>query len=169
MDEFHNQLLALSARIVAAHVAHNEVPAEALAHMIRNTYSALSELGGAPHPLVGHDDLILQTPEAHVHAHDEVQHASHAENAYVHPVFGETLYADHLVCIECGMTMKMLKRHLQTVHGLTPAEYRDKWRLPSDYPMVAAEYAKLRSSLARESGLGLKPEDRTSKGRKGRV
>ncbi len=62
--------------------------------------------------------------------------------------------------------MKMLKRHLLTVHGMTPAEYREKWGLPDDYPMVAEEYAKLRSSLALQSGLGLKPEDRPGKKRK---
>jgi predicted transcriptional regulator len=64
--------------------------------------------------------------------------------------------------------MKMLKRHLLTVHGMTPDEYRTKWGLPESYPMVAAEYAKLRSSLALQSGLGLKREDRPSKGRNGR-
>ena len=64
--------------------------------------------------------------------------------------------------------MKMLKRHLLTVHGMTPEEYRVKWGLPDSYPMVAAEYAKLRSSLALQSGLGLKPEDRPAKRRKGR-
>lgn len=56
--------------------------------------------------------------------------------------------------------MKMLKRHLQTVHGMTPEQYRAKWKLPYDYPMVAEEYARLRSNLAVKSGLGLKPEDR---------
>jgi predicted transcriptional regulator len=61
--------------------------------------------------------------------------------------------------------MKMLKRHLLTVHGITPDEYRAKWGLPESYPMVAADYAKLRSTLARESGLGLKPDDRPSKAR----
>jgi predicted transcriptional regulator len=70
--------------------------------------------------------------------------------------------------MEDGLTMKMLKRHLLTVHGMTPDEYRAKWGLPDDYPMVAADYAKLRSSLALQSGLGLKPEDRPAKKRKGR-
>jgi predicted transcriptional regulator len=64
--------------------------------------------------------------------------------------------------------MKMLKRHLLTVHGMTPEEYRTKWGLPDEYPMVAATYAKLRSSLALQSGLGLKPEARNSKQRKSR-
>jgi predicted transcriptional regulator len=70
--------------------------------------------------------------------------------------------------MEDGLTMKMLKRHLLTVHGMTPDEYRAKWKLPADYPMVASNYAKLRSSLALQSGLGLKPEDRPTKKRKTR-
>jgi predicted transcriptional regulator len=70
--------------------------------------------------------------------------------------------------MEDGLSMKMLKRHLQTVHDMTPDEYRAKWGLPSDYPMVAANYAKLRSSLALESGLGLKPEARAGRLKKGR-
>jgi len=67
------------------------------------------------------------------------------------------------------LSMKMLKRHLLTVHGMTPEEYRAKWKLPTDYPMVAAQYAKLRSSLALESGLGLKPQDRSKRSRSARL
>ncbi len=85
---------------------------------------------------------------------------SHAHNGYVHPTYGQTVFGDHLICMEDGLSMKMLKRHLLTVHGMTPDEYRAKWGLPESYPMVAADYAKLRSSLALQSGLGLKPEDR---------
>ena len=88
---------------------------------------------------------------------------SHAHNGYVHPSYGQTVFGDHLICMEDGLSMKMLKRHLLTVHGITPDEYRAKWGLPESYPMVAADYAKLRSTLARESGLGLKPDDRPSK------
>jgi predicted transcriptional regulator len=70
--------------------------------------------------------------------------------------------------MEDGLSMKMLKRHLLTVHGMTPDEYRSKWGLPESYPMVAGDYAKLRSSLALQSGLGLKPESRPAKQRQGR-
>ena len=101
--------------------------------------------------------------------HDRDGHAtSHAHNGYVHPSYGQTVFGDHLICMDCGLSMKMLKRHLLTVHGTTPDDYRTKWGLPESYPMVAAEYAKLRSSLALQSGLGLKPEDRPSKGRNSR-
>ncbi len=82
------------------------------------------------------------------------------------PRYGQTVFGDHLICMEDGLSMKMLKRHLLTVHGITPDEYRAKWGLPESYPMVAADYARLRSTLARESGLGLKPDDRPSKARR---
>ena len=64
---------------------------------------------------------------------------------------GQTVFDSHLICMECGLHMKMLKRHLQTVHNMTPAEYREKWHLTGDYPMVAQQYAALRSSLAKEA------------------
>ena len=84
----------------------------------------------------------------------------------MHPAYGQTVYGDHLICMEDGLSMKMLKRHLLTVHGMTPDEYRAKWSLPESYPMVASDYAKLRSVLALQSGLGLKQEDRSFRGRK---
>jgi predicted transcriptional regulator len=65
--------------------------------------------------------------------------------------------------MEDGFSMKLLKRHLRTVHGISPQQYREKWGLPADYPMVASNYAKLRSSLALESGLGLKPDARAGR------
>jgi predicted transcriptional regulator len=73
---------------------------------------------------------------------------------------GQTVFDDHLICLECGLHMKMLKRHLQTVHKETPAQYRAKWHLAGDYPMVARQYAALRSDLAKESGLGKRPAPR---------
>jgi predicted transcriptional regulator len=165
MTDLNRHLLALSAQIIAAHAAHNEVGIDSLPTIIRSVYNTLAGLGH-PHELeapVGDAD----TPERHggaVHDHGE-HNPSHAHNVYVHPVYGQTVFADHLICMEDGLTMKMLKRHLLTVHGMTPEEYRTKWGLPPDYPMVAAEYAKLRSSLALQSGLGLKPEDRPAKKR----
>ena len=82
---------------------------------------------------------------------------------YVHPTYGQTVFGDHLICMEDGLSMKMLKRHLLTVHGMTPEEYRAKWGLPEIIRWWRSEYAKLRSSLALQSGLGLKPEDRPAK------
>ena len=167
MTDHNRYLLALSAQIVAAHTGHNAVRMDALPDAIRNVYNTLADLSpegslsgiGSHHTQSGHDypghDPSGRTP-------------SHAHNVYVHPTYGQTVFGDHLICMEDGLSMKMLKRHLLTVHGLTPDEYRAKWSLPESYPMVASEYAKLRSSLALQSGLGLKPEDRSSKGRKNR-
>jgi predicted transcriptional regulator len=166
MTDQNKQLLALSAQIVAAHSGHNTVDIGALPDMIRMVYDTLADLtppswqsavAGHAHDMNGLDG----------HGHNG--HAHHtAHNGHVHPSYGETVFDDHLVCMEDGLSMKMLKRHLLTVHGMTPEEYRVKWGLPDSYPMVAAEYAKLRSSLALQSGLGLKPEDRPAKRRKGR-
>jgi predicted transcriptional regulator len=160
-------LLTLSAQIVAAHAGHNDVKISALPSMIRSVFNTLSNLG----PSISDASVVLHhTHDGHhdgEHDHDG-HRASHAHNGYVHPTYGETVFGDHLICMEDGLSMKMLKRHLLTVHGMTPDEYRAKWGLPESYPMVAAEYARLRSSLALQSGLGLKPEDRPAKERKGR-
>jgi predicted transcriptional regulator len=161
MTDENRNLLALSAQIVAAHSGHNQVEVAALPIIIRNVYNALADLHLSGLQL---SDGVQHTHSEHnnvVHDHDGRN--SHAHNIHVHPVHGQTVFDDHLICMEDGLTMKMLKRHLLTVHGMTPDEYRAKWGLPPDYPMVAAEYAKLRSSLALQSGLGLKPEDRPSK------
>jgi predicted transcriptional regulator len=167
MHDQNRHLLALSAQIVAAHAGHNRVEINALPSIIRNVFNTLSTL----------DPSARAAPIADVHTqdgHDHKEHdhrgkmSSYAHNGYVHPTYGQTVFGDHLICMEDGLSMKMLKRHLLTVHGMTPDEYRSKWGLPESYPMVAAEYAKLRSSLALQSGLGLKPEDRPSKSRKGR-
>jgi len=167
MSDQNRNLLALSAQIVAAHAGNNEVDIAALPDMIRNVFNTLSALDP---PGSTADSTPPHTHEGNSHQHHDHDgnSTSHAHNGYVHPVYGQTVFGDHLICMEDGLTMKMLKRHLLTVHGMTPEEYRVKWNLPEEYPMVAADYAKLRSSLALQSGLGLKPEDRPSKGRKAR-
>jgi predicted transcriptional regulator len=125
-DEF---LLSLVARIVSAYMEHNAIRAQLLPGLIRDVYSALAGIGG----------------EAEGTRAVTVKRKGPA---------GQTVFEDHLVCLECGLHMKMLKRHLQTVHHMTPVQYRATWGLAGDYPMVASQYAALRSSLAKESGLG---------------
>jgi predicted transcriptional regulator len=165
MTDQNQTLLALSAQIVAAHTGNNQVGVEALPEIIRSVYKTLADLD-VPRSQISITSGYTPAEQSHAeHAHGGHSH-SHAHNVYVHPTYGQTVFGDHLICMEDGLTMKMLKRHLLTVHGMTPDEYRAKWGLPSDYPMVAAEYAKLRSSLALQSGLGLKPEDRPAKKRK---
>jgi predicted transcriptional regulator len=168
MRDQNQYLLALSARIVAAHAGHNEVEVGALPNMIRNVFKTLAALEPSPKAAKALGSLVHDHSQDDHHLREKIR--PHSNNGYVHPKFGQTVFGDHLICMEDGLSMKMLKRHLLTVHGITPEEYRAKWGLPDDYPMVAADYAKLRSTLARESGLGLKPDDRLSKTRrKGRA
>ena len=126
----HEMLITLTADIVTAHVANNNVDGETLPSLIENVYGALVGLGN-----VEEED---NRPEPAVSVRASVK-------------------SDHLVCLEDGKKMKMLKRHLMTDHGLTPEEYRDRWNLPADYPMVAPEYAEKRRDLAKKIGLGRKP------------
>ncbi len=167
MVDFNQHILSLSAQIVAAHTGHNEVRTDALPDMIRNVYATLLELN--PNTAMASEVVAVTLSDHKHHKHERDGHShGQAKNEYVHPTYGQTVFNDHLICMEDGLSMKMLKRHLLTVHGITPDEYRARWGLPPDYPMVASQYAKLRSNLALQSGLGLKPEDRPAKGRKGR-
>ena len=164
MSNSNRYLLELSAKIVAAHAANNQTELNALPNIIRNVYNTLAELKPRS------DGNGVVDGHSHFnHHHDGYDHAVHHQSdqnsTHMHPIYGQTVFGDHLICMEDGLRMKMLKRHLLTVHGMTPEEYRAKWDLPESYPMVAADYAKLRSSLALQSGLGLKPEDRPSKAR----
>jgi len=128
-------LLSLTAQIIIAHVQHNQTPPAVLPDLIRDVYLALASA----------------TPPGERNGRDAA--VPRAAN-------GQTVFNDHLICLECGLHMKMLKRHLLTVHGTTPALYREKWTLAGDYPMVARDYAALRSSLAKDSGLGKRPAPR---------
>lgn len=125
------QLVTLTADIVAAHVSNNSVSISDMASLIANVHSALAGLGSAcPAPA-------------------EPQEPAVPIRLSVKP--------DYIVCLEDGRKMKMLKRHLMTAYGMTPDEYRAKWGLPSDYPMVAPNYAETRRSLAMSIGLGRGP------------
>lgn len=127
-------LLGLTADIVSAHVSRNSVPVESLPQLIQDVYRALTGTGLEPAP------------------QDRPQPAV--------PV-RRSVFQDHIVCLEDGKKLKMLKRHLKTAYNLTPDAYRERWGLPPDYPMVAPDYARHRSSLAKKIGLGTKPRDRT--------
>jgi predicted transcriptional regulator len=122
-------VLALTAQIVSAHVKKNAVEVGDLPALIRDVFRALSGLGeAAPAPV--------------------------AEAAKPAVPAARSVFASHIICMECGKKMTMLKRHLMTEHGLTIDQYRTKYSLPGTYPMVAPDYAKTRSSLAKEMGLG---------------
>src|SRR3954454_280213 len=162
-------ILELASRIVTAHLSHNSVRSEKVPDLIRSVYSTLADLGREAPPftyahLDGVDDDFVHRANHEGHVDEiRVERVGPPARAHVHPTLGQTVFSDQLLCMECGLRMKMLKRHLQTVHALTPRDYRTKWNLPAEYPMVASDYAKLRSSLALESGLGLKPDARAER------
>lgn len=129
--ELTETLITLTADIVAAHVANNNVAVGDLPQLIQNVHGALLNLGQkAAEPEVKLEPAV-------------------SIRASVKP--------DFIVCLEDGKKLKMLKRHLATHYQLTPEQYRTKWGLPSDYPMVAPNYAEQRRSLAKKIGLGTKP------------
>ncbi|MFC4256050.1 transcriptional regulator [Altererythrobacter xixiisoli] len=132
-------LITLTSDIVAAHVSNNNVAVEDVSVLIRNVFGALSELGS--------HEVEEVKPEPAVSVRASVKN-------------------DHLVCLEDGKKMKMLKRHLMTDHGMTPDEYRARWGLAADYPMVAPDYAEKRRVLAKEIGLGRKPGQRRGRRKK---
>ena len=134
-NEMSEMLITLTSDIVAAHVSNNSVNVDEVPLLIENVYGALSGLGAVPEE--------EEKPEPAVSIRASVK-------------------SDHLVCLEDGKKMKMLKRHLMTDHGLTPAEYRARWGLAADYPMVAPEYAEKRRALAKQIGLGRKPGQRNN-------
>ena len=127
-DVDQSELLALTAEIVSAHVASNTLGAEALPELIRDVYRTMAGLGAAPPP-------PSERPQPAV------------------PI-KKSVFPDYIVCLEDGKKLKMLKRHLMSAYGMTPEQYRDRWQLGPDYPMVAPNYAQHRSTLAKKIGLG---------------
>ena len=130
-NESDSVVLKLTAKIISAHVGNNQVAADALPKLIQSVHRSLAAAGmaepaPAPAPL---------TPAVPIR---------------------KSVFPDHIVCLEDGKKLKMLKRHLQTSYGMTPGQYREKWGLPADYPMVAPDYTSHRSTLAKQNGLGRK-------------
>ena len=121
-------LLGLAAQIVSAHVSNNAVESVDLPALINDVHRALANAGQPTAPLRGEPAVSVR----------------------------QSVKPDHLVCLECGKHFSVLRRHLANDHQLTPEEYRKKWDLPGDYPIVAPDYAKRRSALARKFGLGKK-------------
>ena len=122
-----SELLEFTTEIVAAHSGNSSVATEDLPKLIEEVYQALSCLGtNKPNSTRPKPAVALK----------------------------KSVFPDYIVCLEDGKKLKMLKRHLKTAYDLTPEEYRERWGLPSDYPMVAPNYAKHRSNLAKKIGLG---------------
>lgn len=123
-----------TAEIVAAHVSNNSVSIQEMPELIRTIHDCLAGLSGEPPE---------QKPVPKVSIRQSVR-------------------PDYLICLEDGKKLKMLKRHLATAYGMTPQEYRAKWGLPNDYPMVAPKYAEQRSALAKRIGLGQRQRGKRS-------
>lgn len=129
-EQFTNEdLLAFTTEIVSSHVSNNTLSAEDLPALIKNVYKALASV-----------NVAEQQPVA------EVRQPAVAIEKSVFP--------DYIVCLEDGKKLKMLKRHLKTAYNMTPDEYRARWNLPADYPLVAPSYAERRSEWAKKTGLG---------------
>lgn len=124
-------LINLTSEIVAAHVSNNDVAVADVPELIRSVHDALAALGQPVLP-----EEVPPEPAVSIRA---------------------SVKPDYLICLEDGKKLKMLKRYLKTRYNMTPEEYRERWNLPADYPMVAPNYAEKRRNLAKEIGLGRKP------------
>jgi predicted transcriptional regulator len=141
LNDSNETLITLTSDIVAAHVSNNSVAVDDIATLISNVYGALAGLGQVVAPVE-----VAPEPAVSIRA---------------------SIKPDHIVCLEDGKKLKMLKRHLMTHYNLTPEQYRARWNLPADYPMVAPNYAEKRRELAKSIGLGRKPG--AKRGRKPKV
>ncbi|MFP1631604.1 MucR family transcriptional regulator [Zhengella sp. ZM62] len=130
-----DNLIELTADVVAAYVSNNVVPVTELPVLIADVHAALGRAGGM---------------------HGETAQVVEKQKPAVNPK--KSVHDDYIVCLEDGKKFKSLKRHLMTHYGLTPEAYREKWGLDANYPMVAPNYAAARSRLAKEMGLGRKPK-----------
>jgi predicted transcriptional regulator len=130
-DKIENaEILELTTEIVASYVSNNTVANGDLAGIIHDVYRAMTSLGTS---------------------------VSSAERPKPVVPVKKSVMPDYIICLEDGKKLKMLKRHLKTAYNMSPEDYRERWGLPADYPMVAPNYAKHRSSLAKKIGLGTKP------------
>lgn len=127
-----SELLSLTADIVSAHVSNNRIDSADLPALIKQVYGTLSVLGGevpAPAP------VVAEKPQPAISVKRSVT-------------------PEYIICLEDGKKLKMLKRHLMSHYNMTPEQYRERWGLPTDYPMVAPNYALHRQALAKKIGLG---------------
>ncbi len=138
------EILKMASNIVVAYVSHNSLATEQMPDAIATVYNSLQTLNA------GRGAAAAEPPKPAVSIRSSIE-------------------TDYLVCLEDGKKLKMLKRHLRTAYDMTPDEYRAKWGLPSDYPMVAPNYAEQRSKIAYKIGLGRKPGARTKRRGRGKA
>ena len=130
IENNHDKMIELVSKIVAGYVSHNNVPPNEITSLISTVHQALLGISSG------------------------AEHISRAQEPAI--AVKKSITPDHLICLEDGKKFKSLKRHLRTRYNMTPDEYRTKWGLPADYPMVAPNYATARSNLALAMGLGQK-------------
>ena len=130
-----DEILRMAVDVVAAYLSNNQLPAGQIPEVINTVFRSLSSLDGTSAEVV-QEPMKPAVP------------------------IRRSVTPDYLVCLEDGKKLKMLKRHLRTTYNMTPEEYRAKWNLPPDYPMVAPNYAKQRSDFAKQIGLGRKPGEK---------
>lgn len=135
-----DELLKLASEIVAAYVSNNPVPVSELPQMIKSVHATLGGLSGSS----GGEMATSQKPAVNIK---------------------KSITPEYIVCLEDGKKLKMLKRYLRSRYGMSPEEYRAKWGLPTDYPMVAPNYAAQRSEFAKKIGLGRSPAPKKSRRR----
>lgn len=123
-------ILRMTVRVTAAYLGQNTLPAERIASVLTDVHDSISRIAGTEQPQI---EKPSRRPAVSV---------------------AKSVAPNYIVCLEDGRRMKMLKRHLKAAYGLTPEEYRQRWNLPSDYPMVAPRYAQQRSQFAKKMGLG---------------
>ncbi|WP_081160320.1 MucR family transcriptional regulator [Ensifer aridi] len=131
--QINERRLELTSRIVSAYLSRNIIPAGELPHLIQQTYDSLD---GSSRSSRTQPNIEEQRPAVPIK---------------------KSVTDDFIICLEDGKKFKSLRRHLMASYGLTPEQYREKWKLPADYPMTAPNYARQRSELARATGLGKKP------------
>ena len=140
-NDISESVLGMAANIVSAYVSHNALPATQIPELIQTVYRSLADTGSAG----------AEAPKEPLKPPVPIR---------------RSIMPDYIVCLEDGKKLKMLKRHLRTNYGLSPEDYRAKWGLPSDYPMVAPNYAKQRSEFAKKIGLGRKRTAKRGRPRK---
>jgi predicted transcriptional regulator len=123
-------ILRMTVRVTAAYLSENALPADRIASVLTDVHDSISRIAGAEQLQI---EKLSRRPAVSV---------------------AKSVAPNYIVCLEDGRRMKMLKRHIKAAYGLTPEEYRQRWNLPSDYPMVAPRYAQQRSQFAKKMGLG---------------
>ncbi|MDE0539439.1 MAG: MucR family transcriptional regulator [Rhodospirillales bacterium] len=139
-DVDRGEILRMAVEVVSSYVGRNQIAGDQIPELINTVYRSMAGLANPD----GREDQEVSKPAVAVR---------------------RSITPDYIICLEDGKRLKMLKRHLRTTYGMTPEEYRAKWKLPHDYPMVAPNYAKQRSEFAKNIGLGRKsgrPKSRKS-------